>query len=48
MLHVSKIVDRRIKDPSEVLNVGDKVNVKLVAIDDKGRLSLTMLGIPQE
>lgn len=47
MLHVSNIVERRIKDPSEVLHVGDMINVKLEAIDGKGRLSLVMKGIKQ-
>lgn len=48
MLHVSKIVEgRRIKDPSDVLEMGQQVNVKLNSIDDKGRLSLTMLGVEQ-
>ena len=48
MLHVSKIVERRISSPDEVLKVGQKVRVKLTLIDDKGRLSLTMLGIKQD
>lgn len=42
MLHVSQISDKRIEKVSDVLKVGQKVRVKLVAIDDKGRLSLTM------
>ena len=48
MLHVSKIAERRISSPGEVLKVGQKVRVKLTLIDDKGRLSLTMLGIKQD
>lgn len=48
MLHVSKIAERRISSPDEVLKVGQKVRVKLTLIDDKGRLSLTMLGIKQD
>ena len=48
MLHVSKIAERRIGSPDEVLKVGQKVRVKLTLIDDKGRLSLTMLGIKQD
>ena len=48
MLHVSKIAERRISSPDEVLKVGQKVRVKLTLIDDKGRLCLTMLGIKQE
>ena len=48
MLHVSKIAERRISSPDEVLKVGKKVRVKLTLIDDKGRLSLTMLGVKQD
>lgn len=47
MLHVSQISDKRIANVSDVLKVGQKVKVKLVAIDDKGRLSLTMRNIEQ-
>ncbi|MBQ3275220.1 polyribonucleotide nucleotidyltransferase [Candidatus Saccharibacteria bacterium] len=42
MLHVSQISDKRVENVSDVLKLGQKVKVKLVAIDDKGRLSLTM------
>ncbi len=42
MLHVSQISDKRVEKVTDVLKVGQKVKVKLVAIDDKGRLSLTM------
>ena len=42
MLHVSQISDKRVEKVSDVLKMGQKVRVKLVAIDDKGRLSLTM------
>ncbi len=47
MLHVSQISDKRIANVGDVLKVGQKVKVKLVAIDDKGRLSLTMRNIEQ-
>ncbi len=42
MLHVSQISDKRVDKVTDVLKEGQKVRVKLVAIDDKGRLSLTM------
>lgn len=42
MLHVSQISDKRIANVSDVLSMGQKVKVRLVAIDDKGRLSLSM------
>lgn len=45
MLHVSQISDKRTQNVSDVLKVGQKVRVKLVAIDDRGRLSLTMRNI---
>jgi len=41
MLHISQIGDKRLKKVEEVLHKGDKVRVKLVAIDN-GKLSLTM------
>lgn len=42
MLHISQISDKRIAKVEDVMKVGDEVKVRLVAIDDKGRLSLTM------
>ena len=47
MLHVSQISDKRIENVKDVLKEGQKVRVKLVAIDDRGRLSLSMRGIEQ-
>ncbi|MBR2836954.1 polyribonucleotide nucleotidyltransferase [Candidatus Saccharibacteria bacterium] len=48
MLHISQIRDgKRLKTVEEVLHEGDKVKVKLVAIDTKGKLSLSMLGVEQ-
>ena len=45
MLHISQIVEgRRLKKVEEVLHVGDKVRVRLVAIDN-GKLSLSMIGV---
>lgn len=42
MLHVSQISDQRVAKVEDVLKVGQEVKVRLVAIDDKGRLSLSM------
>lgn len=47
MLHVSQISDKRVENVGDVLKVGQKVKVKLTAIDDRGRLSLTMRGVEQ-
>jgi polyribonucleotide nucleotidyltransferase len=48
MLHISQIADRRLNSVEEVLSAGDLVRVKLQAIDDRGKLSLTMRGVEQE
>ena len=46
LVHISQISDKRIKHPSDVLKVGDVVNVRIVKVDvEKGRISLTMKGI---
>ncbi|HHZ06373.1 MAG TPA: RNA-binding transcriptional accessory protein [Clostridiales bacterium] len=43
LVHISQICDKYIKHPSEVLKVGDVVNVKVISIDPvKSRISLTM------
>ena len=41
LVHISQICEKRIKKPSEVLAVGDKVKVKVTAIKD-GKLSLSI------
>ncbi|MEE1218506.1 MAG: Tex family protein [Ruminococcus sp.] len=43
LVHISQICDKFIKHPSEVLKVGDVVNVKILSVDvDKNRIGLTM------
>jgi len=42
LVHVSEMADTRVEHPSDVLKEGDTVKVKLVAIDDRGRLVLSM------
>jgi polyribonucleotide nucleotidyltransferase len=43
MLHISQMSDKRVEKVEDVLSLGDEIRVKLTAIDDKGRLSLSML-----
>lgn len=42
MLHISQITDKRLKKVTEVLHEGDEIRVRIIAIDDKGRISLSM------
>mgnify|MGYP002673195919 CR=1 FL=1 len=46
LVHISQICDAYIKHPSEVLKVGQTVDVKILSVDlEKKRISLTMKGI---
>lgn len=46
LVHISEIVDRYIKHPSEVLSVGDEVQVKIMSVDlNKKRIALTMKNV---
>ena len=48
LVHISQISCRRIKHPSEVLQVGDVVRVSVLEVDEKrGRISLTMKNISE-
>ncbi len=42
LVHVSEMSDERVEKPSDVVKEGDLVDVKLVSIDDRGRLQLSM------
>jgi len=42
LVHVSQLADRFVKDPSEVVKVGDKVNVRVLEVDlQRRRIALT-------
>jgi uncharacterized protein len=42
LVHVSQLADRFVKDPSEVVKVGDKVKVRVLEVDlERKRISLT-------
>ena len=40
MIHISKLAKERIAKVTDVVNVGDAVKVKVIKIDDKGRIDL--------
>ncbi len=48
LVHVSEMKEERVNKPSDVVKEGDKVTVKLVAIDDRGRLQLSMKAAKRE
>lgn len=47
LVHISELSDERVEKTSDVVKEGDKVDVKLVAIDDRGRLQLSMRAAKQ-
>lgn len=49
LVHISQVTDRFIKHPSQVVHVGDVVQVAVLEVDEKRkRISLTMKGVPEE
>jgi uncharacterized protein len=43
LVHVSAMADRFIRDPHEVVSVGDVVDVRVVSVDkERGRIALSM------
>lgn len=47
LVHISQISQKRIKKPSEVLKVGDKVKVKVLNTND-GKISLSIKAVEEE
>lgn len=47
MVHVSELAPYRVGKPSDFMEVGDTVTVKVKEIDDQGRVNLSMLGLKE-
>ncbi|MBQ3216697.1 MAG: RNA-binding transcriptional accessory protein [Oscillospiraceae bacterium] len=49
LVHISRVCDKFIKHPSQVVSVGDVVKVAVLEVDEKRkRISLTMKDLPKE
>ena len=48
LVHISELAEDRVEKTSDVIKEGDKVTVKLVAIDERGRLQLSMKAAARE
>jgi polyribonucleotide nucleotidyltransferase len=46
LVHVSRMSTKFVKDPNQIVKIGDKVKVKIFEIDDMGRINLSMLLTP--
>jgi len=47
MVHVSELAPYRVEKPTDLINVGDIVQVKIKEIDSQGRINLTMKNLPE-
>ncbi len=48
MVHISQLSQQRVQTVEEVIKVGDEVLVKVVDIDERGRINLTVKGVSDE
>ena len=48
MVHISQVCQERIETIEPHLHIGDEVIVKVIKIDDKGRVNLTIKGVSEE
>lgn len=48
LVHISKIADRHINEVSDVLSEGDEIRVKVIKIDNKDRINLSMKDVEQD
>ncbi len=47
LLHISRVAQGRVDKVEDVLSVGDEVHVKILEIDDRGKVSLDRLDKPE-
>ena len=48
LVHISELAPQRVKTVTDVVNEGDKVRVKVLAIDDRGKVRLSIKAIAAE
>jgi polyribonucleotide nucleotidyltransferase len=47
MIHISQLSEARVEKVEDVVNVGDQVTVRVREIDNRGRINLSLRGVPQ-
>jgi polyribonucleotide nucleotidyltransferase len=48
LVHVSEMAPHRVKQPSDVAKVGEQVYVKVLGIDERGKVRLSMKVVDQQ
>ncbi len=41
LVHISKLADHRVAKVTDVVNIGDQIDVKVTGIDEQGRINLS-------
>jgi polyribonucleotide nucleotidyltransferase len=48
LVHISELADTRVGKTTDVVNLGDEVKVKVLGLDDRGKVRLSMRAVDQE
>jgi len=48
LVHISELAPQRVGKTTDIVNVGDEVKVKLIGIDDRGKVKLSLKSVDQE
>ena len=48
LVHISELAPERVGKTTDVVNVGDEVKVKLIGIDDRGKVKLSLKAVDQQ
>ncbi len=48
LVHISELAPQRVAKTTDIVNEGDEVKVKLIGIDDRGKIKLSLKAVDQE
>ena len=48
LVHISELLNERVGQVTDVVNEGDEVKVKVIGLDDRGKVKLSMRVVDQE
>ena len=48
LVHISELRPERVEKTTDIVSVGDEVKVKLIGVDDRGKVKLSMKSVNQE
>ena len=48
LVHISELADHRVNTVNDIVKEGDVVRVKVLAVDDRGKVRLSMKSVNQE